>query len=852
MIGTTVSHYRIVELLGEGGMGVVYKAEDLKLQRTVALKFLPTALTRNDEAKSRFLTEARAASALDHPSVCTIHEIDETPDGRLFICMSLYEGGTVRDRIGEGPLPIEDAVRIARQVAEGLGAAHRAGIVHRDIKPENLFLTRDDHVKILDFGLAKLGAASNLTMAGTTMGTAAYMSPEQARGEEVDGRTAVWSLGLVLYEMLAGSRAFRSDYEQALIYSILNEDPEPIAARRPEVPPPLAEIVDRSTQKDRERRYASGGDLAAALRAFESPGTSGTFTAALPSGASPARRARSRTLLLAGAGVLVAAGLFFGGRSLFFAPGAPEKPMLVVLPLENRGPEEDEYFADGITDAITARLAGIHGLGVISRQSAMQYKKTSKSVHEIGGELGASYILEGTIQRERPGDPKSRLRVIPNLIRVTNDTSVWAATYDEDMTEVFAVQTEIAERVARALDVTLLEPERSRVESRPTENIEAYEYFLRGGDYYRRRLTEEDSRSAVLLYEKAVELDPKFAEAWAALGRARVWLKWNYGHEGELARAEEAVNEARRLAPDEAETHMALGEFYYYGSRDYTKALEHFETVRRRLPSEVDAIANIGWIQRRLGDWEGSVSSLKMALDLSPRDPTLNHTLGQTLARMHRYTEAEVCLDRAISLVPGIVYPYIDKALLYLDWDGNPDRARRVIEGASESILPAEFLGPTPRYLIRILPDAFERICERIRENPTGVDTHSDSIYCHLYRAEVRSCRGDEGGAQAHADTARAILQASLARQPNAAYLRGLLGLVEAEAGRKVEALREGKAAVDLLPLSRDAVSGAFRLEEYAEICVKVGEYETAIDQLDTLLVIPSRISPSVLRLDPL
>jgi TolB-like protein/Flp pilus assembly protein TadD len=848
MIGTTVSHYRIVELLGEGGMGVVYKADDLKLQRTVALKFLPAAMTRDEEAKTRFLTEARAASALDHPSVCTIHEIDETPDGRLFICMALYDGGTVRDRIREGALPIEDAVRLARQAAEGLAKAHASGVVHRDIKPENLFLTRDGQVKILDFGLAKLGATSQLTMAGTAMGTAAYMSPEQARGEEVDGRTDVWSLGLVLYEMLAGSRPFRSDYEQALVYSILNEDPEPVTARRADVPESVAAVVERCLQKDRARRYGSAEELAAALRAIESPGATGPVPVA-----PPARRAFSlRHALIAGGVLLAAAGILVGGKVLVSRSGAPKRPMLAVLPLGNRGPAEDEYFADGITDAITARLAGIHGLGVISRQSAMQYKNSTKTTHEIGGELGAAYILVGTVQRERPSDPKSRLRIIPNLVRVKDDSSIWADTYDEDMTELFRVQSEIAERVARALDITLLEPERRNVESKPTEILEAYEYFLRGGDYYRRRLTEEDSRNAVAMYEKAVALDPSFAEAWAALARSRIWLKWNYGHEGELARAEEAVEKARELKPDAAETHMALGEFYYYGSRDYTRALEHFTTVQRRQPSEVDAISNIGWIQRRLGDWEDAVTNLRMAIELSPRDPTLNHTLGQTLARMHRYEEAEGCLDRAISLLPGNVFPYIDKAILYLDWDGGTERASRVLDEGSSRILPSEFLGPTPLFLIRILPESFERICAKIGENPQGVDTASDSIYCHLYRAEVLSRGGDRRRAEAQADTARSILERSLQRQPNTAYLRGLLGLADAASGRNEEAIREGREAVELLPLSKDAVSGAYRLEEYAQICAKAGDFGTALDQIEILLSTPSRVSPAVLRLDPI
>ncbi|MFH1679454.1 MAG: protein kinase [Candidatus Eisenbacteria bacterium] len=830
-------------------MGVVYKAEDLKLGRIVALKFLPPTLTRDEEAKTRFVQEARAASALDHPSICTIHEIDETPDGALFICMALYEGETLRGLIKRGPLPVDEATRIARQVAEGLAKAHTGGVVHRDIKPENIFLTKDGHAKILDFGLAKLGAASNLTQVGTTVGTIAYMSPEQARGEEVDGRTDIWSLGVVLYEMLTGRSPFRSDYEQAIIYSILNEDPQAIEEIRTDAPTVIAAIAVRCLQKDPASRFASADELTASLRMLHGPGGSGAVAAAP---AASRRAIRLRPLLLVGGVLLVAAVALVVGRLSPRGSGPPKRPMLVVLPLGNRGAAEDEYFADGITDAITARLAGIHGLGVISRQSAMQYKKSGKTIREIGEELGADYVLEGTIQRERPADPKSPLRVIPSLIRVSDDTSIWADNYDVEMTEVFRVQSEIAERVARKLDIALLEPERRSVESKPTENLEAYEYFLRGGDYYRRRLTEDDSRNAIGMFEKAVELDPEFAVAWAALARARIWLKWNYGHEGEIAGAERAVEEAQRLAPDLPETHMALGEFHYYGSRDFDKALEEFTTVQRWQPNEVEAISAIGWIRRRQGDWEGAVSYLQMALELSPRDPTLNHTLGQSLVRIRRFADAEIYLDRAISLEPEIVYSYIDKAILYLEWDGRTDRAALVLEEGIARIPLSEFLGPTPLFLIRILPETFQRVCASLSLDTPGVDTASDSAYCLLYKAELCARQSEPERSRARADSARAILDRSLQRQPGAAYLRSLLAVAYADMGEREAALREGKTAVDLLPIEKDAVSGPYRVEEYAQICMKVGAYNEAIDQLEPLLAIPSRITPVVLRLDPL
>lgn len=856
MIGKTISHYRILDRLGEGGMGVVYRAEDTKLHRTVALKFLPPEMTRDEESKQRFVQEARTASGLDHPNICTIHEIDETDDGHLFIVMALYEGETLDATVKRGSVPLEDALRIGIAVAEGLGKAHGEGVVHRDIKPANVFLTSDGQTKILDFGLAKLGAVSNLTKVGSTVGTAAYMSPEQARGEDVDGRTDVWALGVVLYQMVSGRLPFRSDYEQALVYSILNEDPEPLGKHRPDAPPEIDAVVRRCLEKEPEKRYSKVEDLAADLRLLREPGMSGMISTVRPDAARGARTLPSGSpnkivLAVAAAAVLTLIVLLVG-RLTGGGGGTPERPMLVVLPLENRGPTEDEYFADGITDAITARLAGIAGLGVISRQSAMQYKKSGKTPDEIGRELNVAYILEGSIQRERPRDPSSMIRIIPNLIRIRDNLSVWAATYDEDMTEVFRVQSEIAERVAQALDVALLEPERRSVGEKPTDNLEAYEYYLQGGDFFRRRLTEQDTQQAIEMFEEAVRLDPGFAAAWATLGRARIWLKWNFGHEDEFALAREAVREAERLDPDLTETQMALGDVAYYGSRDFEQALRHFATVRRRQPSEAEAVMATGYILRRQGKWDAAVENLKSANQLNPRDPTLNLTTGMTLARMRRFEEAEDYLDRAIALVPQMVFPYIEKALMYIAWDGDAVRAEAVLEEATGRIQGAEFLGATPFSLVRVMPEVYAPVIGGIHLSAPGIDTASDTIFCYLYKAELGLARGNALEAYTLSDTVAAFLEERLARQPNAGYLHSYLGIALSTIGRHGDAVREAKAAVDLLPISKDAVSGPYHVERLAEVYGRIGMKEEAVGELEKLLTMPSRVSPALLRLDPI
>ena len=573
MIGKTISHYKILEKLGGGGMGVVYKAHDTKLDRFVALKFLPPHFSADEEEKQRFIHEAKAASALEHANICNIHEFDETEDGQLFIAMACYEGETLKKKIERGPLKLEEAANIAIQTASGLNKAHKKGIVHRDIKPANVFLTSDGVVKILDFGLAKLAGRTKLTKTGTTLGTVDYMSPEQTRGEKVDHRTDIWSLGVVMYEMITGRLPFKGDYKQAVSYAIVNEEPEPMTGLRTGVPMELERIVNKCLTKAPDERYQHVDELIVDLN------KSKKNLERQPIKALKGDRTRSfkkiiRSLGFVSVTALVVLGVYLI-YSQFFAPSeeslVSERKMLAVLPFKNLGPPQDEYFSDGITDAITARLAGIHGLGIISRQSAIQYKNSKKSTQQIGEELGVEYILEGTIQRERPADPTSRVRIIPQLIKADEDIHLWADTYDENMTEIFRLQTEIAERVATALDITLLEPELRALEEKPTGNLEAYDYYFRGMDYVFRSNNEEYMRIAVEMFQKAVALDPTFAMAYAMLSRSHsriFWYRYDYT-EDRLAKAKRAVDKALTTKSDLPEAHYALGQYYYHGFLDY-------------------------------------------------------------------------------------------------------------------------------------------------------------------------------------------------------------------------------------------------------------------------------------------
>ncbi len=572
----------------------------------------------------------------------------------------------------------------------------------------------------------------------------------------------------------------------------------------------------------------------------------GTEPTAATAGVMPVKaRLSGRWLAGLGGAALVVAAL---GVGMFRGFGA-DRPMLVVLPFQNLGPPDDEYFTDGITDAIAARLAGMGGLGVISRTSAVLYRNTNKSPQQISEELGVQYILEGTVQRERPSDPTSRVRIVPQLIDVSDSTHLWAETYDDDMTEVFRLQSDIAGRVAQALNAELVASETPTETAPPTENLEAYEYFLRGNALFERRHAREEALDAAQMYQRAVELDPQFAEAHAALAKARVWLTWEFGS-GEAASAKHALDRAVELAPDAIATHEAFGWYYYYGSRDYTNALEHFELVRSREPNNVDALSRIGFIQRRLGKWDETLEAIAQAIELDPQSAALVTSQGQTYLRLRRYGEAERYFDRAISLAPNVAAPYVAKARLYLLRDGNIERVQELFQESRGSVERAAWVLGTDDgsdFTRSVLADKRVDALQLSELGASGIDTIG---YFFGHGLLVRR-DGRRALSRVYFDSARIVLEARLQRNPEDDNIHSLLGYAYAGLGREEEAIREGRRAVNLLPVSKDAFNGPRHRERLARIYVLIREYDAAIDELEYVLSIPSLTSVPGLRLDP-
>jgi serine/threonine-protein kinase len=521
-----------------------------------------------------------------------------------------------------------------------------------------------------------------------------------------------------------------------------------------------------------------------------------------------------------------------------------------VLFFQNLGSPDDEYFADGITDAITARLIGIRGLGIISRQSTIQYKDSDKSLRVIGAELGVDYILEGTIQRERPTDPTSRVRIIPQFIRVSDDIHLWADTYDEDMTEVFRVQSDIAERVANALDVVLLESEREALNAIPTENIEAYEYYLRGNELFGRRYSSAVTGMAIQMYEKATKLDPGFAAAWAKLSQAYIWgfySQYSQTPDWKTA-AKAAVDKAHELAPGSADVEMAFAHYYYYSAHEFARALEHLERARSSRPNDVDVLNTIAFIKRRLGDWDEVVVLLEKSLDLNPRYHVSAMELGITYVTMRQYDKAERIIDRAIVLEPHAENPHVFKIMLYLLRDGDREKANKALMEASEFVNPAKLGFELHGFShSRIMPDTYAELMERI---PADASDARDTTLLYLGLAEMYHQLGQEEQArhywekiQVHLEPVRHILF-----QYDVELCRGL---AHAGLGKSEEAIRLARDALAKAPMSSDAFLGTVRIHMAALIFVRTGMYEEAIDQLEFMLSVPSEMSPALLRIDP-
>jgi TolB-like protein/tRNA A-37 threonylcarbamoyl transferase component Bud32 len=913
------SRYKIERVLGEGGMATVYLAQDLKYHRSVAVKVMRPELASTLGA-DRFLREVEIAAQLSHPHILPMYESGEA-EGLLYYVMPYVEGETLRDRLHrESQLPVEEAIKIAREVSEALAYAHGRGIIHRDIKPANILLGAG-HAMVADFGIARAvtsTATEALTQTGLAVGTPHYMAPEQAMGDrEVDARADIYAVGALLYEMIAGEPPFTGPTPRAIMTRSMTENPRSLTASRSGLTPDVDRVALKALAKSPADRFPTAQALTGALEQALDVVRSGARPVPVARVPGPAPLQVLLLFLIAGtavlaiayalvrqvglpqwmfilAVVLMVAGLpimlytaraerrrsegqaesgyrrfltwrmgLVGGVLAFAAWGvlaatlvmknpsvasaASRGARLAVLPFTNRGDPDDAYFADGIADEVRGKLAGLGNFQMTARSSSDQYRESTKSPQEIGGELGVDYLLTATVRWAKAADGSSRVQVLPELIDAKTGDVTWQQTYDANITDVFQVQTQIASRVAGALGVALGAQQQQQLAERPTENLAAYDLYLKG-----QASTGQDPaslRRTVATFEQAVALDSTFAEAWARLSASLGSLYSNSTPDPRTGqRSLRAAEQALRLDPDGAIGHGAMARYHTAVTKDFAQAERHLLDALRVTGNDPDLLGTAGQIERANGRFEEALAHAQQAFRLDPRSVRNAARLQTNLLWLRRYPEALGASEAALALAPGDLSISQDKAMVYLA-QGDLAGAREVIKQVSPAVPAPELVAFFGVYwdMYWVLDDAQQQLLLRL--TPSAFDNDRGAWATVLM--QVYELRGDHARARAYADSAWQETREQIRAAPDDGQRRVIAGLQLAYMGRKAEAIAEGQRGLALNPLSRDHVNGPYYQHLMARIYLMVGEPERALDMLEPLLKVPYYLSPGWLKVDP-
>jgi len=891
-------------------MGRVYLAEDTRLGRRIALKVVPPETAQDPERLARFEREARAVAGLSHPNIVVLHTV-ENADGVTFLTMEYVTGKPLSAHIPPQGMGLPDFLRVAVPLADAVYAAHKQGVTHRDLKPDNIMITDEGRVKVLDFGLAKLAdlapADAGVTMTvqdlatgeGKVLGTPAYMSPEQAESKPLDHRTDIFSLGIILFEMITGRRPFHGDTKMSTLTAVIRDHPPAVTEVRAGLPNHLGRVVQRCLAKDPDRRYQTALDVRNELETVSqelghSGITSGTGFPAVAAGYAGERTPTPQTppgviptpvptpshassgfypppsrpgwvipaVILAGVAI-VAGALFFGLRG-FRYPGRTPAPAavpiaaageksVVVFPFENLGPPEDAYFAAGITDEIMSRLTSVEGLSVLSRTTSVQFDRTGKTLSQVGAELGVAYVLEGTVRWEKSSDGTSRVRVAPTLVRTADDTQVWANRYERPMDEIFRIQSEIAETVVQELGVTLVEPERLSLASRPTSNIEAYHAYLRGleavnsGEFDR-----ETMNRAVAMLNRAVELDPEFTLAYMYLAKAQAgFLHFNWDRSPErLALSKAAADRVQELAPDSPWPSVAEGYYLYWGRKDLGPALQALERAHADLPGNPEVLELMGYVLRRQGRFDAALGYLKEAVERDPRNGALVFAVAETHALLGQHEDALAMTDKLIVVAPDNPGGYEIRSYVH------EERAEFDKAVADLEMIPYRSdRSPYDMDLTLVLtlagrPEEAVAVADRLPEFANA----QFSILCRPYaKAYALLLTGRWTEAGPWLEKALAILDREIQTAPDDTNILSALGIVHAGLGEPEDAIRFGRGALEAYPADLDAWAWTGAAYELAMVYMLLGELDEAIDLLGTVQERGGsyRVSPPLLMASP-
>ena len=875
MIGFRLGPYEITAKLGEGGMGEVYRATDTKLKRDVAIKVLPAGFTEDKERLARFEREAQLLAQLHHPNIASIFGLEES-DGTRALVMELVEGPTLAERLEHGALPFNESLSVSLQIAQALEEAHEKGIVHRDLKPQNIKASIEGKVKVLDFGLAKamdpagggmavsphdLAHSPTVTFDGTRegviLGTAAYMAPEQARGGAVDKRADIWAFGVVLWEMLTGERLFAEGSLVDTLSAVMRKEID-LAKLPATVPPRVHELVRRCLERNPKNRLHDIADARVVLeeveRGLRGPAPAGTSTPREP------ERAGWRLGATVGAALALAVFAYLvmsGGRSgpradsrtappATPAPQAAPDRSIAVLPFENLSAEaENAFFAAGVHEDVLTYLSRVSELRVISRSSVLQYAQRESSVKKIAGELGVSYVVEGSVRRA-----ENRVRVTAQLIDARTDEHVWADNFDRDLADVFAIQSAIAQEIVAALKASLTPREAELLTSRPTKSIEAYDLFVKARGLIAQQGATSSEEEPIRLLERAIELDPEFAQAHALLATAHGDLYW-FGRSRNperLTRMKAAVDRAFEIRPDLPEARLALADYYYRGFYDYERALEQLELARRSLPNDSLVQFHLGLTYRRLGEMDRSIDSFEAATRNDPANLRAHCEAVNTATASGRFERARFLAEVAERRFPSKAQVAGVRAQLALDSRGDVAGARAILDAAVAE--PDNFFDST-RFLTAMAERRFREAAE-IARAPDPFDAVAPG-WGATEAARALSLGGLDAEAKKALEEGARVLEAELAKPyaesygwPHLAYAINL-----AVRGRGAEAIASCERALRILPWEKDKVHGATFRQECAWVQAKAGRVDDALDTIDASLHHSWRLSRWFLALDP-